>query len=1040
MPEGQTQATQNTQNFFDLRRTGLDISDLGIVDVSDIICILHPCSPVAFEAASRTADSSPQHVLYNGSKGHSDGQTGDPRERQTFLLPGEGRNEAVDFALRFSSQTISPALGFIFGRHPSKCDCVIAIQNDRFISNVHFRIYLNPSGVLMLEDISTNGTIVDDQLLLGRSKESDMPKTRMLKTGSVIQILAVGQQSHFKLIVRIPSRNGHEADYEEKFNAYMHRITTNTPQEYNSTNPDHPNTTQPIIPPFSAPSSRPPTAHGPLIKKEYGMHWTGGSEYNVIGLLGKGAFATVFQLATKSTGILYAAKELDKRKFMKNGILDRKLENELQIMKDLSHPNIVQYVEYHDHDKHLYIIMEFVPSGDLQQLLSSNGPLHEVIAKTMAAQILSALVYLHDKSITHRDIKPDNVLISNANPDYFKVKLSDFGLSKVVKDNDTFLKTFCGTLLYCAPEVFPHYDTHIEGRNRKRARRNGKKYHSYSQSVDIWSLGAVLWLSLCGQTPFEGVMDATGKGMFERIMSTPLDITPLQIYGATPAAIDLCVHMLQTDPSDRPTPRQCCRHTWFSNITKDQILGGEDQEETLRDISEEDEEDLGHAEADLSQLQIDNGSYKEEVSFGSSELDFSDGRQPKKARYDDCTASGIHEANQRPRQMIATESSQALAQTSPGLGRVVSEKAAISSHDTRSMQIENEVRRDSLAGAELLVRDMRMSSNSSSSPHNDKNGVENDKSEQQYAVPTNVVIDNGAEGKVVQQHASITPRPQRFDRRIDLPLTASFFYDPHDPSTHNLDYASLRSGHDFKKNPLMPSSSFNANKGMSRQGVIPQSLTNLSPSTTDMPQSTTNSPHVTSSLPQLTTTNLDNNTNVDQMDLQTPILPHVFQMSSNHQSTIHQHGRLVSTPDSFIQLTIPITSRITTWGRASECTVVYPHKDDTRIAKRNLILLFDGPGMTEALSQNKDWTASSEIDCWIGTESRAGILINGVKLMEKDSHGRKLSGKLHHEDVVTIVNSQIDGLRFVVELYRGKGLKTREAGEGFHITTRKEKS
>lgn len=90
----------------------------------------------------------------------------------------------------------------------------------------------------------------------------------------------------------------------------------------------------------------------------------------------------------------------------------------------------------------------------------------EVMVKTVARQILHALDYLHRRKITHRDIKPDNILISSFDP--LRVKLSDFGLSKVVNNQETFLKTFCGTLLYCAPEVYPEYDQYRRGERKRR--------------------------------------------------------------------------------------------------------------------------------------------------------------------------------------------------------------------------------------------------------------------------------------------------------------------------------------------------------------------------------------------------------------------------------------------------------------------------------------------------------------------------------------------------------------------------------------------
>lgn len=131
--------------------------------------------------------------------------------------------------------------------------------------------------------------------------------------------------------------------------------------------------------------------------------------------------------------------------------------------------HIVRYVDYRDEPAHLLIIMEYVPCGELSTYMSHQGPMPELAAKSMTIQILHALDYLHKRMITHRDIKPDNILIASNDP--FKVKLSDFGLSKVIGEKETFLKTFCGTLLYCAPEVYPDYERYKDANGTPARRR-----------------------------------------------------------------------------------------------------------------------------------------------------------------------------------------------------------------------------------------------------------------------------------------------------------------------------------------------------------------------------------------------------------------------------------------------------------------------------------------------------------------------------------------------------------------------------------------
>ena len=125
-------------------------------------------------------------------------------------------------------------------------------------------------------------------------------------------------------------------------------------------------------------------------------------------------------------------------------------------------------------------MMEYIAGGDLRGYmnpseqdftgLTNPGLMPESTGKSVTRQLCHALDYLHKSGITHRDLKPDNILIAKEEP--LTVKLSDFGLSKVVKEEDSVLKTFCGTLLYCAPEVYPDYQRIKMGHPRKRRRTN----------------------------------------------------------------------------------------------------------------------------------------------------------------------------------------------------------------------------------------------------------------------------------------------------------------------------------------------------------------------------------------------------------------------------------------------------------------------------------------------------------------------------------------------------------------------------------------
>ena len=179
--------------------------------------------------------------------------------------------------------------------------------------------------------------------------------------------------------------------------------------------------------------------------------------------------------------------------------------------------------------------MEYVPQGSLTSLIDDLGQLDEFNAKILTLQMLDALKYLHGKGIAHRDIKPDNVLVQSRPPNLV-VKLTDFGLSKRIQpEEETFLRTFCGTLLYCAPEVYTEYNTYFEGypaEIRHKARVD-KKAARYDHGVDIWSLAGLIFYSLTAAPPYEALPGMDHLAMLRKIMMDPLDIRPLQKKGVT---------------------------------------------------------------------------------------------------------------------------------------------------------------------------------------------------------------------------------------------------------------------------------------------------------------------------------------------------------------------------------------------------------------------------------------------------------------------------------------------------------------------------
>lgn len=238
--------------------------------------------------------------------------------------------------------------------------------------------------------------------------------------------------------------------------------------------------------------------------------------------------------------------------------------------------------------------MEYVPGGDLGQLVGEHGRLPEAVVKVMSDQLLDALGYLHDNNITHRDVKPDNILIQSTTP--FNVKLTDFGLSKIVEDEQTFLKTFCGTLLYCAPEVYSEFEQYDENdrrqpRNRQQHRPVGKRY---DHAIDVWSLGGVLFYALSASPPYPVQQGISYSELLHKIMTESLNISPLIRAQVSTDAIEFLALMLQKRPEKRATVASLSTHPWMreTNFSQrprssrsDDVISGDELEQEASQLS-----------------------------------------------------------------------------------------------------------------------------------------------------------------------------------------------------------------------------------------------------------------------------------------------------------------------------------------------------------------------------------------------------------------------------------------------------------------------
>ena len=195
--------------------------------------------------------------------------------------------------------------------------------------------------------------------------------------------------------------------------------------------------------------------------------------------LGSGSFGRVFLVSHNETKELFALKTIEKRKIMTTyGKLDI-IFDEINIHSKLYHQNVIKLYNVYEDKESINIIMEYAKNGNLYQLIKKekNG-FSESKAFEYFIQVINAVYYLHSNNIIHRDIKPENILISDDN----KLKLCDFGWAKELTLENR--STFCGTMEYMAPEIVGS--------------------ETYDYSVDIWSLGILLYEMLFGHSPFKG--------------------------------------------------------------------------------------------------------------------------------------------------------------------------------------------------------------------------------------------------------------------------------------------------------------------------------------------------------------------------------------------------------------------------------------------------------------------------------------------------------------------------------------------------------
>ncbi|KAI6185033.1 Serine/threonine-protein kinase sgk-1 [Aphelenchoides bicaudatus] len=267
--------------------------------------------------------------------------------------------------------------------------------------------------------------------------------------------------------------------------------------------------------------------------------------FDFLKTIGKGSFGRVYLVRYKTDGKIYAMKILGKAKILKRNEIKHVMAERNVLKSNINHPFLVSLHYSFQTKEKLYFVLDFLNGGELFHHLQKERSFTETRARFYAAEIASAIGYLHSCGIIYRDLKPENLLLDR----YGHVVLTDFGLCKEgVRSTDT-TSTFCGTPEYLAPEII----------QRK----------PYGHAVDWWTLGAVLYEMMFGLPPF---YSKDHKEMYEKIVYQPLNVP-----GSTSAnARQILKELLNKDRDKRlgsaKDIQELKEHPFFHPIDWDKLL------------------------------------------------------------------------------------------------------------------------------------------------------------------------------------------------------------------------------------------------------------------------------------------------------------------------------------------------------------------------------------------------------------------------------------------------------------------------------------
>jgi Ca2+-binding EF-hand superfamily protein len=255
-------------------------------------------------------------------------------------------------------------------------------------------------------------------------------------------------------------------------------------------------------------------------------------KYQFLSQIGSGTYGKVYLAKDIKTEERVAIKTFDKKD---NKEELEKIKLEIDIMKFCNHKNIVKYIDSFEDSEFIYLVQEYMDSGDLFHYISNKSLLNESEIKNIIRQVAQGLKYLHYYGIIHRDLKPQNILIKNRE----EVKIIDFGLSKVLGNYET-TNDCLGTIYFTSPEVL--------------------KQDKYNNKVDVWSLGIILYFLVYGRVPYDDSSNNV-KEIMNKICNVNLKL--LNNKKISDKLKNLILGCLEKDYSKRLHINDCINHEWM---------------------------------------------------------------------------------------------------------------------------------------------------------------------------------------------------------------------------------------------------------------------------------------------------------------------------------------------------------------------------------------------------------------------------------------------------------------------------------------------